>query len=85
MDLKHILSGLEDGLAAAKKIASIGAAVGIPYAGVAESLLEVAENIREKMATGEIVATSDDYAKVAAIIVDLQAENDRLAAEIDAS
>jgi hypothetical protein len=85
MDLNDILEGLEQGLAAATKIAGPLAAVGVPYAGVAKALLEVAENVRARIEDGAVVAAEKDRARIADIITSLQAANDRLAAEIDAS
>lgn len=85
MDLETILENLEKGLAAATSIAGPLAAVGVPYAGVAKALLEVAENVRQRIEEGRLVATEKDRARVAEIISGLQAENDRLNAEIEAS
>lgn len=85
MDLKTILDGMEEGLATATKIAGPLAALGVPYAGVAKSMLEVAENVRARIEEGAVVASEKDAARIADIITNLQAANDRLAAEIDAS
>lgn len=85
MNLKSMLDGLEHGIETAQKIAGPAAALGIPYAGLAQSLLEVATNVRQRVVDGAVVATSDDHERIAKIIIDLEAANDRLNAEIEKS
>lgn len=85
MDLNAVLDGLEQGLSTATKIAGPLAAIGVPYAGVAKELLGVAENLRARIEEGAEVVTAKDRARVADIITGLQAANDRLNAEIEAS
>jgi hypothetical protein len=84
-DMTKVLGGLKTALAAAQDLAGPLAAIGVPYAGLAKSALTIAQNIDQRITDGTIVATSEDHAAVKQIITDLEAENDRLAAEIDAS
>lgn len=85
MNLQNVIAGLNEGLVTATKIATPLAALGVPYAGVAKSLLEVAQNVEQRIADGAVVATSTEHEQVKQIIVDLQAANDRLNAEIEDS
>lgn len=85
MDLKTILQNLQKGIDTAQSIAGPLAAIGVPGAGLAKALLDVAENVKLRIDEGAVVATTDDEESVKAIIERLQAINDDLAAEIDRS
>lgn len=85
MDLKTILQNLQKGIDTAQSIAGPLAAIGVPGAGLAKALLEVAENVKARIDEGAVVATSDDAAEVKLIIERLQTINDQLAAEIEES
>ena len=85
MSLKNIVDQLERGLDTAHSLAATLSAVGVPYAGLARSLLEIAQNVKDRVEEGAIVATSEDRIAVSSILSRLQAENDRLNAEIEKS
>ena len=54
-------------------------------AGVAKTVLEVVDNVQERVKEGTVVLTSENEAEIDAIIARLKAENDRLASAIAAS
>lgn len=85
MNLTSVLAGLQKVIDTGQSVAGPLAAMGVPYAGVAKALLDTAENLKNRIDEGAVVATSDDRAQVAKIIEDLQADNDRLNAEIEKS
>lgn len=85
MDLNQILFSLQKGINTAQAIAGPLAAIGVPGAGLAKALLEIAENVQTRINEGAVVATSQDRERVKQIIQELQAENDRLNAEIEKS
>lgn len=85
MQLGQLIDQLKRGLDTAQGVAATASALGVPYAGLAKALLEIAQNVSQRIEEGQIVATSEDRAAVASIIGQLQVENDRLAAEIDQS
>lgn len=85
MDLNSILASVRKTIDAAQAVADPLATLGVPYAGLARALLEVAENVEKRISDGTVVATSDQRDVVKNMIEELQAVNDGLAAEIDAS
>jgi hypothetical protein len=90
MDVVKATEGLQAALDTAQKLAPVAVALGMPeqvadIANVANAAVSVASNLAERINEGRIVASSGDADKVRAILAGLQAENDKLAAAIDAS
>lgn len=85
MDIGKLTGALQSGLALVKELAPLAALGGPGVAGVASiaaTLAEIGENILDKANDGAIVATSDDKARVQALLAQIQAENDALAARV---
>lgn len=84
-NLQNALAGLKKITDGAKAITGPLAALGVPYAKLVNAGLEVAQGLEQHISDGAIVATSTDRQQVVQIITDLQAANDKLAEQIDAS
>lgn len=85
MDLKESLALLRSGLDLAQKAVPVAASLGLPNTNVAGAFVEIGRNLVDRVDAGAIAATSEDVGQLKAILADLQAANDSLAAEIDAS
>lgn len=75
MDVKKLLDGLEQAIEIGKNIAGPAAALGVPGAALGKAVLEIAENLRQRVEDGTVVATSEDKEQVVAIIEKVKAEN----------
>ncbi len=85
MDIKATINAMQQGLTTVQAFAPFLALGGPAAAGVgkiAESVATVGQAVLENIEAGLIVATSDDEAAIKAILADVQAENDKLAARI---
>lgn len=85
MNIKEIISGLQGVTKVASNLAGMGAAVGIPYAGLIKEGLSIATALEDAATEGTVVLQGEDRAQVQQLIVDLQALNDDLAKQVDAS
>lgn len=79
----RILDFLDKVTDAAKEFAPIASDFGIPLvekvAGIADSAVEIAQNILDRAEDAKVVLTSEDKADIEARIEALRAENNRLA------
>jgi len=86
MNVTQGITALQSGLATLKALAPLAAF--IPGAGnvsgIVSTLAEVGGNILDKIADGSVVATSTDAETIKALLAEIQAENDALAARIAA-
>jgi hypothetical protein len=86
-----LLDGLQKGLAAVQALLPVATALGAPtelvqkVTDIAEATLETGRHVQEKIAEGEIVATSGDQSLLKSILERIEAENDQLAAYIEAN
>jgi GTP:adenosylcobinamide-phosphate guanylyltransferase len=89
MDVKSVISLLETGVSFVHDLTPIVGAFGGPVAVAAAdatvAIGEIANNILVRVEEGKAVATSEDVAKIKAIIDTLQKQNDKLAAQISGS
>jgi hypothetical protein len=87
MNIASTINAMQQGLTAVQAFTPFLALGGPAAAGVgkiAESVAEIGQAVLENIEAGLIVATSDDADAIKAILGDVQAENDRLAARIAA-
>lgn len=87
MNIASTINAMQQGLTTVQAFAPFLALGGPAAAGVgkiAESVAEIGQAVLENIEAGLIVATSDDADAIKAILADVQAENDRLAARIAA-
>lgn len=85
MDFTQISNALRQGLATVQALAPLAALGGPTVAGavsIAATLAEIGQNVLEKIEDGQIVATSQDKDQIKAILAEIQAQNDALAARI---
>lgn len=86
MNVTQGITALQHGLATIKALAPLAAV--IPGAGniaaIVATLSEVGGNILDKIADGSVVASSTDADTIKALLSEIQAENDALAATIAA-
>jgi hypothetical protein len=89
-NLGSLLSGLQSGLAVVEQLSATATALGAPtglvttVAKIGGALLETAQNVKQRVDEGKIVASSTDQAQLKTILETLQAKNDELAAYIEA-
>lgn len=84
-DLQKVMTTLKGITDTAKSVSGPLAALGLPYAGLVNSGLSIAQTLEQRISDGTVVAESSDHDQVKQIITDLQAANDKLAAEVDQS
>lgn len=86
-----LLSGLQKGLDTVQALLPIATALGAPtglvdkVTNIAQATLETGQHVQAKIEEGTIVATSQDQDQLKSILAQIEAENDALAAYIDAS
>ncbi len=89
IDIKTVREGLEalDGLVArlTPMATALGGPTGALVAKLGDAALDIAIHAAERAEEAQIVHAGDDKPRIAAIVANLQADNDKLMAAVDAS
>lgn len=88
MDISKIAAALKKGLETMEALAPLAVLGGPAAAGIgsiAATLADIGQNVLDKIEDGAVVASSDDKEQVKALLAQIQAENDTLAARIRSS
>ena len=85
MTFQEILGYLKDGLALVQKLPPVAVQLGIPNASqaatIAGELVDIGQNLADRIEDGTVAANSDDQAELSALLAKLRALNDAEDAE----